>query len=256
VVATTDACENGHIACPSCCTKMKRKSRSGRDIWPCPFCDMEIGSKIGSKRNRCRGLEKLSNQSVGFHAKILTGEALGNDDDDNPLGSLQVVLTDPGTLDCSNCQEPLTTPIYQKRETLEPEENTFFHTFGGKQAFIEVGESQELLKPLQEPGNNIRLKATQLQKAHCTWESLDVVLHKAVSYSPQDEVLWLMVAKEKWLAGDVLARHILQELYPAISYSEEMWLVVKLEFENNEPVKGDGRECVFEVMVDARSARG
>nr|GFA54739.1 aminotransferase-like mobile domain-containing protein [Tanacetum cinerariifolium] len=160
VVAITDACENGHIACPSCCTKMKRKSRSRRDIYPCPFCDMEIGSKIGSKRNRCRGLEKLSNQSVGFHAKILkcskltsekdyltvpfefagysallsldvrikkisisyefdeeveqvAREALRNDDDDNPLGLLQVVLTDPGTLDCSNCQEPLTTPIYQ-----------------------------------------------------------------------------------------------------------------------------------------------
>ncbi|GJW99387.1 hypothetical protein Tco_0183301 [Tanacetum coccineum] len=59
VVATTDACENGHIACPSCCTKMKRKSRSGRDICPCPFCDIEIGSKIGSRRNRCRGLEKF-----------------------------------------------------------------------------------------------------------------------------------------------------------------------------------------------------
>nr|GEZ30152.1 protein stabilized1 [Tanacetum cinerariifolium] len=61
---------------------------------------------------------------------------------------------------------------------------------------------------------------------------------------------------EKWLAGDVLARHILQELYPAIFYSEEIWLVVKLEFENKEPVKREGGESVFEVMVDARSARG
>nr|GEZ30153.1 aminotransferase-like mobile domain-containing protein [Tanacetum cinerariifolium] len=42
----------------------------------------------------------------------VAGEALGNDDDDNPLGSLQAVLIDPDTLDCSNCQEPLTTPIY------------------------------------------------------------------------------------------------------------------------------------------------
>nr|GEW17522.1 aminotransferase-like mobile domain-containing protein [Tanacetum cinerariifolium] len=48
-------CENGHIACSSCCTKMKRKSQSGRDIYPCPFCDM----KIGSRRNHCRGLEKF-----------------------------------------------------------------------------------------------------------------------------------------------------------------------------------------------------
>ncbi|GJV70379.1 hypothetical protein Tco_1490374 [Tanacetum coccineum] len=273
VVATTDACENGHIACPSCCTKMKRKSRSGRDVCPCPFCDMEIGSKIGSRRNRCRCLEKfiksintlktsfkyqltaksmdtcLDMKSVpevytecskltsekdyltvpfefaGYNALLsldvcikkisissefdeeveqVAGEALGNDDDDNPLGSLQVVLTDPGALDCSNCQEPLTTPIYKKGGTLEPEENTFFHISGGKQAFIEAGEGQELLKPLQEPGNkylkicfrnrsfgldavhvaapvfSIRLKAAQLQKAHCTWESLDVMLHKVV----------------------------------------------------------------------------
>nr|GEW50056.1 protein stabilized1 [Tanacetum cinerariifolium] len=250
VVAITDACENGHIACPSCCTKMKRKSRSGRDICPCPFCDMEIGSKIGSKRNRCRGLEKLSNQSVGFHAKILkkdyltvpfefvgysallsldvrikkisissefdedveqvAGEALGNDDDDNPLGSLQAVLIDPDPLDYSNCQEPLTTPIYQ----------------------------------------------LSFRRLIVLGGSLDVLLHKAVSYSPQDEVLWLMFAKENWLAGDVLARHILQELYPAIFDSEEIWLVVKLEFENKEPVKREGRESVFEAMVDARSARG
>ncbi|GKD44950.1 hypothetical protein Tco_1269595 [Tanacetum coccineum] len=38
---------------------MKKKSRSGRDICPCPFCDMEISLKIGSRRNRCRGLEKF-----------------------------------------------------------------------------------------------------------------------------------------------------------------------------------------------------
>ncbi|GKC65640.1 RNA-directed DNA polymerase, eukaryota, reverse transcriptase zinc-binding domain protein [Tanacetum coccineum] len=144
----------------------------------------------------------------------------------------------------------------KKGGTFEPEENTFFHISGGKRAFIKAGEGQELLKQLQEPGNkhtlpayltnnSIRLKAAQLQKAHCTWESLDVLLHKAVSYSPQDEVLWLMVAKEKWLADDVLARHILQELYPAIYDSEEIWLVVfKLEFENNKPVKREGRECV------------
>ncbi|GJX96467.1 hypothetical protein Tco_0352265 [Tanacetum coccineum] len=47
----------------------------------------------------------------------VAGEALRNNDDDNLLGSLQVVLTDPDALDCSNCQEPLTTPIYQVTRT-------------------------------------------------------------------------------------------------------------------------------------------
>ncbi|KAL6502549.1 E3 ubiquitin-protein ligase siah2 [Orobanche hederae] len=39
-------CENSHIACSSCCAKLKRK---------CPFCCMPIGIND----NRCRGLEKF-----------------------------------------------------------------------------------------------------------------------------------------------------------------------------------------------------
>lgn len=63
------------------------------------------------------------------------------------------------------------------------------------------------------------------------------MLKKAVGYCPQAEVLWLMGAKEKWLAGDVpSARAILQEAYAAIPNSEEIWLAAfKLEFENQEP---------------------
>ncbi|GFS41109.1 pre-mRNA splicing factor-like protein [Actinidia rufa] len=70
-----------------------------------------------------------------------------------------------------------------------------------------------------------------------TVESLDALLRKAVTYRPQAEVLWLMGAKEKWLAGDVpAARAILQEAYAAIPNSEEIWLAAfKLEFENHEP---------------------
>ncbi|XXG85541.1 hypothetical protein AAC387_Pa11g0600 [Persea americana] len=61
---------------------------------------------------------------------------------------------------------------------------------------------------------SIWLKATQLEKSHGTRESLDALLKKAVTYRPQAEVLWLMGAKEKWLAGDVpAARDILQEAY-------------------------------------------
>nr|GEW14858.1 Ran GTPase activating protein 2 [Tanacetum cinerariifolium] len=165
--------------------------------------------------------------------KQVAGEALGNDDDDNPLGSLLAVLINPDTLDCSNCQEPLTTHIYQKRGTLEPEENTFFHTFRGKQAFIKVGEGQEFPKPLQEPGN----KYLNICFRNRSFGS-DVVHVAAPILSLIEDT------------------HILKELYPAISDSEEIWLAVKLEFENKEPVKREGRESVFEVMVDARSARG
>jgi pre-mRNA-processing factor 6 len=53
----------------------------------------------------------------------------------------------------------------------------------------------------------------------------------------QAEVLWLMAAKEKWLAGDVEeARRILSEAFSANPDSEEVWLAAfKLEFENQEP---------------------
>ncbi|KAG0458763.1 hypothetical protein HPP92_021891 [Vanilla planifolia] len=64
---------------------------------------------------------------------------------------------------------------------------------------------------------SIWLKAAQLEKSHGTRESLDSLLRRAVTYRPQAEVLWLMGAKEKWLAGDVPgARAILQEAYAAI----------------------------------------
>ncbi|CAD6271047.1 unnamed protein product [Miscanthus lutarioriparius] len=84
---------------------------------------------------------------------------------------------------------------------------------------------------------SIRLKAVQLEKSHGTRESLDALLKKAVNYNPGAEVLWLMAAKEKWLARDVPAAHaILQEAYAAIPNSEEIWLAAfKIEFENNEP---------------------
>ncbi|RLN28236.1 protein STABILIZED1 [Panicum miliaceum] len=85
--------------------------------------------------------------------------------------------------------------------------------------------------------NSIWLKAAQLEKSHGTRGSLDALLKKAVNYNPRAEVLWLMAAKEKWLAEDFpAARAILQEAYAAIPSSEEIWLAAfKLEFENNEP---------------------
>lgn len=52
----------------------------------------------------------------------------------------------------------------------------------------------------------------------------------------QAEVLWLMWAKEAWMAGEIdTARKILEEAFRANADSEEIWLAAfKLEFENNE----------------------
>ena len=67
-------------------------------------------------------------------------------------------------------------------------------------------------------------------------ESLDAVLSRAVHHCPQAEVLWLMSAKEKWLAGDVsAAREVLVNAFYANPDSEQIWLAaVKLEAENGE----------------------
>ncbi|PWA58400.1 acyl-CoA oxidase [Artemisia annua] len=55
------------------------------------------------------GIKKISISSeFDVEAEQMTREALGNDDYDYPFGSLKVVLTDPGVLDCLNClQDPL-----------------------------------------------------------------------------------------------------------------------------------------------------
>jgi len=84
---------------------------------------------------------------------------------------------------------------------------------------------------------SIWIKAAQLEKSHGTRESLCALLKKAINYNPRAEVLCLMAAKEKWLAGNVPdGRAIRQEAYVAIPNSEEIWLAAfKLEFENNEP---------------------
>jgi pre-mRNA-processing factor 6 len=77
-------------------------------------------------------------------------------------------------------------------------------------------------------------REAQLEKAHGTPESLDAVLQEAVKYCPRAEVLWLMAAKEKWLAGRVpAARDILKLAFDANPESEDIWLAAfKLEFEN------------------------
>nr|GEW20925.1 protein stabilized1 [Tanacetum cinerariifolium] len=101
----------------------------------------------------------------------------------------------------------------------------------------EAKGNMSMVGKIIERETDVWLKAAQFEKAHGTRESLDGMLCKAVKYMPQAEVLWLMGAKEKWLAGDVpAARKILQSADAAIPNSEEIWLAAfKLEFENNEP---------------------
>jgi hypothetical protein len=76
-----------------------------------------------------------------------------------------------------------------------------------------------------------------LEKAQGGGPRLDALLRRAVTYCPAAEVLWLMAAKEKWLAGDVPgARGVLAEAFAANPDSEAIWLAAfKLEFENSEP---------------------
>jgi hypothetical protein len=44
------------------------------------------------------------------------------------------------------------------------------------------------------------IKAVQLEKQHGTRSTLDAILAQAVQACPQSDTLWLMGAKEKWLA--------------------------------------------------------
>lgn len=82
----------------------------------------------------------------------------------------------------------------------------------------------------------IWMAAAQLEKKHGTPEALDALLKKATTMCPKAWPLWLMGAKEKWLAGDLPgARTILGEAFKINPDNEEIWLAaVKLENENNE----------------------
>jgi pre-mRNA-processing factor 6 len=64
----------------------------------------------------------------------------------------------------------------------------------------------------------------------------DSILERAVVKCPRAELLWLMLAKSKWLQGHVeTARKILAKAFEANPNSEEIWMAaVKLESENNE----------------------
>jgi pre-mRNA-processing factor 6 len=78
--------------------------------------------------------------------------------------------------------------------------------------------------------------AAFFEKNHGTRQTYESLLEQAVRKVPAAELLWLMLAKSKWLAGDVdAARTVLAESFAANKNSEEIWLAaVKLEAENEE----------------------
>lgn len=106
--------------------------------------------------------------------------------------------------------------------------------------------------------DKIWMRAANFERSHGTRESLETLLQKSVANCPKAEVLWLMGAKSKWLAGDIPAsRSILSYAFQvenplfvcsfpltkklfllsiqANPNSEEIWLAaVKLESENAE----------------------
>ncbi|KAI9593347.1 PRP1 splicing factor, N-terminal-domain-containing protein [Syncephalis fuscata] len=79
-------------------------------------------------------------------------------------------------------------------------------------------------------------RAAFLEKEHGTSQLLEELLRRAVQYCPQAEILWLMLAKEKWVSNDVDgARAVLSEAFKANTNSEQIWLAaIKLESENGE----------------------
>uniref|UniRef100_A0A2K6EDE8 Pre-mRNA-processing factor 6 n=1 Tax=Macaca nemestrina TaxID=9545 RepID=A0A2K6EDE8_MACNE len=88
-----------------------------------------------------------------------------------------------------------------------------------------------------------------------TTGSLEALLQRAVAHCPKAEVLWLMGAKSKWLAGDVpAARSILALAFQANPNSEEIWLAaVKLESENDEYERA--RRLLAKARSSAPTAR-
>ena len=65
---------------------------------------------------------------------------------------------------------------------------------------------------------------------------MEAILAQAVKYCPQSEVLWLMSAKEKWVAGDIDgARTVLEAAFDANPESEQIWLAAfKFEAQNGQ----------------------
>lgn len=94
--------------------------------------------------------------------------------------------------------------------------------------------------------------AADLEKIHGTKEALVALLEKAVEACPHSEVLWMMLAKEKWQSGDIDgARIVLGRAFKQNPNNEDIWLAaVKLEAENTQ------HESARELLGTARREAG
>jgi len=101
----------------------------------------------------------------------------------------------------------------------------------------------------------IWMAAAQLEKKHGTPDALDALLKRATTFCPKAWPLWLMGAKEKWLAGDLTgARVILGEAFKINPDNEEIWLAaVKLENDNAETQRA--RTLLEKARVQAGTER-
>lgn len=90
-----------------------------------------------------------------------------------------------------------------------------------------------------------------------TFETLQAVLGKAVAACPDSVVLWLMYAKEYWLAGNVpAARTTLEAAHRHNPESEQVMLAAyKVEFENGEPERARALALRAKDVLPEPSAR-
>lgn len=102
---------------------------------------------------------------------------------------------------------------------------------------------------------SVWLRAAFFEKEHGTRESLEELLQEAVKSCSKAEVLWLMLAKSKWMANQVsAARIILADAFQANPNSEEIWLAaVKLESENEQYERA--RKLLQKARASAPTAR-
>ena len=99
------------------------------------------------------------------------------------------------------------------------------------------------------------MAAANLEKKHGTPERLDELLKKATTFCPKAWPLWLMGAKEKWLAGDVAAaRQILSEAFRSNPDNEDIYLAA-VKLENDIQQTDRARQLLEKARDNAGTAR-
>ena len=94
-------CDNGHIACSSCCTEMSNK---------CPICTLPIG------KHRCKIMEKVVEAVIIPCPNAKHGCTDDEEEGENGGGT----LLDLHLLDCPACYNAFTSPIFQVLSSSSP----------------------------------------------------------------------------------------------------------------------------------------